>query len=158
MSDAEKKQEEVKKEVGGDKDYVAALTKMKAERDARPTQEALDQALAEKKKLLDALVNGGQVKQDQGDEIEKAREMMKKGCTNLDYVKSSLKLRQAALDAGEPDPYESHVDGKQAVDGTKVANALQDLVERSSSPQVFNALLDNAMVNDKVGGLAGGKR
>jgi len=142
------------KAAGDDKDYVKHITQLKAERDARPTKEDYDAALAEKKKLLDALVSGGQVKVDQGDEIEKAREQMKKGCTNLDYVKASLRLRQSALEAGEPDPYESHNTDKQAVDGARVAGVLQDLVDRSSSPQVFNALLDNAMINDKIGGLA----
>lgn len=155
----ELKNEEVAKTVGDDKDYVSAITRMKADQAANYVPKAdLEAALAEKKKLLDALVNGGQVKADQGDEIAKARELMKKGCSNLDYVKSSLKLRQAAMDEGEPDPYESHNTDKQIVDGGRVAAVLQDLVDRSSSPQVFNALLDNAMVNDKIGGLQGARK
>lgn len=149
----------VKEAIAEDKDYVAAITKLKADQEANYVpKKDLEAALAEKKKLLDALVNGKQVEVSSEDSIAKAREIMKKGCSNYDYVKASLKLREDALNRGEPDPYEASNSDKQIVDGPKVAAALQDLVDRSSSPQVFNALLDNAMVNDKVGSIAGSRR
>lgn len=156
MADEAKKIDEVKKQVGDDVDYVKAIQKLKADKEQNYVPKAeLEAALSEKKKLLEALVSGQQVQVDRTDDIEKARESMKKGCSNLDYVKASLKLRQAALAAGEADPYESHSSDKQVVDGERVADVLQDLVDRSSSPEVFNALLDNAMINDKVGAIGG---
>lgn len=146
--------DEVKKNIGSDVDYVAAITKLKADKEQNYVPKVeLEAALAEKKKLLDALVNGKQLEVDNKDELTKLREQMKKGCSNLDYVKASLKLREDSIKKGHPDPYESASSDKQIVDGNRVASALQDLVDRSSSPEVFNALLDNAMVNDKVGGL-----
>lgn len=72
--------------------------------------------------------------------------IMTEELTNLDYIKSVLKLRNALIEEGKPDPFlASGVKAKITEDdraiADRVAEGLQELVDESNDdPEVFTAL------------------
>ena len=88
-------------------DYIEALKEMKQNSVDRATYDKLKN---ENKQLLDALVNGKEIemKKEEPVDISKLRKDLfnkDKQMSNLDYVSSALKLRDALIEKGERDPF-----------------------------------------------------
>ena len=88
-------------------DYIEALKEMKQNSVDRA---AYDKLKSENKQLLDALVQGKEIeiKKEEPVDISKLRKDLfdkDKQMSNLDYVSSALKLRNALLEKGERDPF-----------------------------------------------------
>jgi 5'-3' exonuclease len=88
-------------------DYIEAIKEMKQNSVDRA---AYDKLKSENKQLLDALVNGKEIniKQEEPVDIAQLRKDLfnKDGhMSNLEYVSTALKLRDALIEKGERDPF-----------------------------------------------------
>ena len=88
-------------------DYIEALKEMKQN---SVTRESYDKLKSENKQLLDALVNGKdiEIKKEEPVDVNQLRKDLfnrDKQMTNLDYVSSAIKLRDALIERGERDPF-----------------------------------------------------
>lgn len=88
-------------------DYIEAIKEMKQNSVNRAEYDKLKK---ENKQLLDALVDGKEIeiKKEEPVDISKLRkELFNKDSqlSNLDYVSSALKLRNALIEKGERDPF-----------------------------------------------------
>lgn len=106
MSD-ETQTNETGKEVVDNTDYIAAINELKANSVDRAKY---DQLRSENKRLLDSLVNGQTIEvasKVEKPSIEELRSKLFKSedLSNLEYVDTALKLREALIEKGEQDPF-----------------------------------------------------
>lgn len=138
-------------------DYLNAIKDLKQNSVARSDYEALK---AENKKLLDSIVNGTEVALDNVEDKESVEELRKKYLkedqTNLEYISNVLKLREALMSEGNPDPFlpigeqilPTDEDVKAA---NKVASVLQECVDYAEGDSnVFTNELQRRLVDIKV--------
>lgn len=88
-------------------DYIEAIKEMKQN---SVTRESYDKLKSENKQLLDALVSGKEIdiKKEEPVDVAKLRKDLfnkDKQMSNLEYVSSALKLRDALIERGERDPF-----------------------------------------------------
>lgn len=88
-------------------DYIEAIKEMKQNSVDRSTYDKLK---SENQRLLDALVNGKELdlQKEEPVDINQLRKDMfnrDKQLSNLEYVSSALKLRDALMEKGERDPF-----------------------------------------------------
>jgi hypothetical protein len=89
-------------------DYVTAINELK---NNTVSKEQYNKLKGENKKLLDALVSGNTIEQPVQKPKADINELRKKlfnkdgQLTNLEFIETSLELRDALMDAGEPDPF-----------------------------------------------------
>ena len=117
-------------------DYIEALKEMKQNSVDRATYDKLKN---ENKQLLDALVNGKEIemKKEEPVDISKLRKDLfnkDKQMSNLDYVSSALKLRDALIERGERDPFLPYGDkvsltAEHYEKAEQVATVLRECVE-----------------------------
>ena len=138
-------------------DYIAAIKELKQNSVDRSKYEALR---AENKKLLDSIVNGTEIAQpavEQKKSIGELREAyLKEDQSNLEYITNTLKLREAIIAEGKPDPFlpigeqimPTDEDVKTA---EKVANVLQECVDYAEGDSaVFTNELQRRLVDVKI--------
>ena len=117
-------------------DYVAAIQELQNNTVSKDQYQKLR---AENKKLLDALVSGQQVDIPQEEKVN-VNDLRKKlfnrdsDLSNLEYVETSLKLRDALIEAGERDPFlpygeKVHETAEQHDKANRVAEVLKECVE-----------------------------
>ena len=130
-------------------DYIEAIKEMKQN---SVTRESYDKLKSENKQLLDALVNGKEIeiKKEEPVDIDKLRKELfnKDGhMSNLEYVSTALKLRDALLEKGERDPFLPYGDKVTLTadhydKAETVATVLKDCVEFADSDSgIFTAEL-----------------
>lgn len=88
-------------------DYVAAIKELQ---NNTVSKEQYNKLRTENKKLLDALVTGQQIElpKEKNVDVNELRKSLfggKKELNNLEYVETMLKLREAVIEKGEPDPF-----------------------------------------------------
>ena len=86
-------------------DYLEAIKSLK---ENSVDRSKYDQLKAENKKLLDSIVNGtpAEVKVENKKSIEELRaNYLKEDQSNLEYITNTLKLREAIMSEGKPDPF-----------------------------------------------------
>lgn len=88
-------------------DYISAIKEMKAN---SVTRESYDKLKSENKQLLDALVSGKEIeikKEEPVDLTKLRKDLFNKDSqmSNLEYVSTALKLRDALIERGERDPF-----------------------------------------------------
>ena len=126
-------------------DYLTALQQLKESTVDRSKYEALR---AENKKLIDAVVNGSSVDVGQPVQKESVEELRNKlfnteHQTNLEYIDTALKLREAILEEGGndifvPDSSQYSPTANDIATAQKVAAAFQSWVdEADGDPEVF---------------------
>ena len=138
-------------------DYLAAINELKQNSVDRQKYEELK---AENKKLLDSIVNGTAVElptKEEKKSIEELRaEYLKEDQSNLEYITNTLKLREAIISEGKPDPFlpignqimPTDEDVKAA---NKVAQILQECVDYAEGDSaVFTNELQRRMVDVKI--------
>lgn len=132
-----------------DTDYVAAINELKANTVSKTEYSKLR---AENKKLLDALVNGQQIdlpKEEKPDIAELRKKLFNKdgNLSNLEYVETTLKLREALIEAGERDPFLPYGDrvtvtAEMYDKAQAVADGLQECVDFADGDSgIFTAQL-----------------
>lgn len=115
-------------------DYVGAIQELKANSVDKKMYERLQ---SENKRLLDALVDGKQIdvpKVEEPNIPDLRRKLFGEDLSNLEYVDTALKLRDALIEKGEPDPFLPFGDKvnltQDAIDKAEhVANVLRECVE-----------------------------
>lgn len=115
--------------------YIAALEEMKANTVSR---DAYNKLRNENKQLLDALVSGKEIPQEETKKPT-ADELRKKlfggeDMSNLEYVETALSLRDALIESGERDPFLPYGDkvditNEQIETAEKVATGLREMVD-----------------------------
>lgn len=132
-----------------DADYVAAIQELQNNTVSKAQYEKLR---GENKKLLDALVNGQQIetpKEEKPDITELRKKLFNKdgNLSNLEYVETALKLRNALIDAGERDPFLPYGDrvtttAEMYDKAQAVADGLQECVDFADGDSgIFTAQL-----------------
>jgi hypothetical protein len=130
-------------------DYIEAIKEMKQN---SVTRESYDKVKAENKKLLDALVNGKdiEIKKEEPVDINQLRKDLfnkDKQMSNLEYVSTALKLRDALLEKGERDPFlpvgeKVSLTAEHYETAEKVATVLKECVEFADGDSgIFSAEL-----------------
>lgn len=138
-------------------DYISAINELKQNTVDRSKYEELR---AENKKLLESIVNGQQIEMAQTEpkkSIEDLRaDWLNEDNTNLQYIESALKLREALMAKGDPDPFLPI--GKQILPtdddvacANKVASVLQECVDYAEGDSaVFTNELQRRLVDIKA--------
>lgn len=154
-----------KEEGAGDNNaYIDAISEMKKN---YVPKTKLDEAKAENKKLLEALVSGKQIDLPQ-DKVNKPtiQELRNKlfkrdsDLSNLEYIDTALQLRDALIEAGERDPFlpvgdqvtltAEHYDKAQ-----QVADGLQHCVDFADGDSgIFTAEYQRVVKDPVLPGLA----
>lgn len=137
-------------------DYLAAIKELK---ENSVDRSEYDKLKAENKKLLDSIVNGTEVALPKAEKksVEELRAAyLKEDQTNLEYIENALKLREALIAEGKPDPFlpvgeqilPTDDDVKTA---QKVADVLQECVDYAEGDSaVFTNELQRRIVDVKV--------
>lgn len=133
-------------EPAGNEQYIAAIKELK---ENTVSKEEFLKVKKENKQLLDTLVNGQTIEQPVVENKKTIQELkdhlMEDGLTNLDYVTTSLELRNRVLeDEGrdlycpEGTQYSPSVQDRETA--KKVADTLQEMIDiADGSPEVFNS-------------------
>ena len=144
-------------EVVDNTDYIAAIKELKENSVDRSKYDALK---AENKKLLDSIVNGTDVDLPAKDEKKSIEELraayLKEDQSNLEYITNTLKLREAIIAEGKPDPFLPI--GEQIIPtdddvktAEKVAQVLQECVDYAEGDSaVFTNELQRRLVDVKI--------
>lgn len=144
--------------------YIDAINEMKK---TYVPKKQLDDLKAENKQLLDALVNGGQVDLPQ-EKINKPsiqdlrNKLFKKDneCSNLEYVKNALELRERLIEAGERDPFlpvgdQVNLTADHCDKAQKIADGLQHCVDFADGDSgIFTAEYQRVVKDPVLPGLA----
>lgn len=147
---------ETGKEVVDNTDYLEAIKTLKENSVDRAKY---DQLRAENKRLLDSIVNGTpvEVAKEEKKSIEELREAyLKEDQSNLEYITNTLKLREAIIAEGKPDPFlpigEQILPTDEDVKAAqKVADVLQECVDYAEGDSaVFTNELQRRLVDVKI--------
>ena len=144
-------------EVVDNTDYIAAIKELK---ENSVDHSKYDQLKAENKKLLDSIINGTPVegvKVEDKKSIEELRAAyLKEDQSNLEYITNALKLREALMSEGEPDPFlpignQIMPTDADVATANKVAEVLQECVDYAEGDSsVFTNELQRRMVDVKI--------
>lgn len=143
-------------EVVDNTDYITAIKELK---ENSVDRSKYDQLKAENKKLLDSIVNGtpAEVKVEDKKSIEELRAAyLKEDQSNLEYITNTLKLREALMAEGKPDPFlpigEQIMPTDQDIQtAQKVADVLQECVDYADGDSaIFTNELQRRLVDVKV--------
>ena len=155
-------QEEKELNVSGEKvedmtpDYLAAINELKQN---SVNREDYNKLKAENKKLLDSIVNNVpvEVQSPQRKSIEELRAAyLKEDQTNLEYISNALKLREALISEGKPDPFlpigeQILPTDEDIAAANKVASVLQECVDYAEGDSaVFTNELQRRLVDVKI--------
>lgn len=137
-------------------DYIAAIKELK---EKSVDRSKYDQLRAENKKLLDSIVNGTpvEVTKEEKKSIGELREAyLKEDQSNLEYITNTLKLREALIAEGKPDPFlpignQIMPTDEDVATANKVAQVLQECVDYAEGDSaVFTNELQRRMVDVKI--------
>lgn len=136
-------------------DYIEAINEMKAN---SVSKELYNKLKNENKKLLDTLISGGQLENNPEEKVDmnQLRKELYGGdqaLSNLDYWTKTMKLREAIMESGKPDPFAPQ--GKQIVAtdedraaAQKVADGIQHCIDVADGDNlVFTNELQRIMVD-----------
>lgn len=138
-------------------DYIAAIKELKQN---SVNREEYDKLKAENKKLLDSIVNGTEVAQQPTVEKKSVGELretyLKEDQTNLEFITNTLKLREALIAEGKPDPFLPIGEQILPTDddiakAQHVADVLQECVDYAEGDSaVFTNELQRRLVDVKI--------
>ncbi len=144
-------------ETAGNEQYIAAIKELKENTVSREDYLKLAK---ENKQLLDSLVNGQTIEVSEAkpsvsiDELKK--HLTKEGLSNLDYVKTSLELRNRVLEETGRDLYcplgtQYSPTEEDMNSAKKVAAQLQEMVDfANGDANVFNAEFQRNIVDVNI--------
>lgn len=130
-------------EVVDNTDYIAAIKELKENSVDRQKYDALK---ADNKRLVEALVNGQTIETNSKPpvDIQALRNELfrNENQTNLQYVENALKLRNALIESGEPDPF--------IPQGSKVIATNEDISAAQRVADVLQECIDYAEGDSQV--------
>ena len=130
-------------EVVDNTDYIAAIKELKENSVDRQKYDALK---ADNKRLVEALVNGQTIETNSKPpvDIQALRNELfrNENQTNLQYVENALKLRNALIESGEPDPF--------IPQGSKVIATSEDVAAAQRVADVLQECVDYAEGDSQV--------
>ena len=130
-------------EVVDNTDYIAAIKELKENSVDRQKYDALK---ADNKRLVEALVNGQTIETNSKPPVDiqaLRNELFKnENQTNLQYVENALKLRNALIESGEPDPF--------IPQGSKVIATSEDIAAAQRVADVLQECIDYAEGDSQV--------
>ena len=137
--------------------YIDAINQLKQN---TVDKEKYDQLKEENKRLLDSLVNGGELDQTATltpqPTLEELRQAyLAEDQTNLSAAQNILKLRQAIMDAGQPDPFlpvghQIMPTDQDVQTAEKVASVLEECIEYADGDSaIFTNELQRRLVDVK---------
>lgn len=144
-------QEQVKEVVSGTEvdnvntDYLAAIKELK---ENSVSKEEYERIKADNKRLLDNFVNGEIVSTEAIELRPSIQELRKKlfngnaNISNIEYISTALELRDALMEAGEPDPF--------LPQGKNIAPTNEDIEEANKAAQIFRECIDMAEGDNAV--------
>lgn len=144
-------------EVVDNTDYIAAIKELK---ENSVDRSKYDQLKAENKKLLDSIINGTPVEGVKVEDKKSVEELraayLKEDQSNLEYITNALKLREALMSEGKPDPFlpignQIMPTDADVATANKVAEILQECVDYAEGDSsVFTNELQRRMVDVKI--------
>lgn len=140
-------EEMINQEQGMEQDYLAQIQEMKKNSVSR---EAYDKMRDENKRLLDAIVNGTDLKQEQAeapkmrtpDEVYLDFIVSDKPRSNVERAKLWIEYRESCKAAGEPDPYVSN--------GTKVKPTAAEIESVDRTQAALEHCIEYSGGNDAI--------
>ena len=140
-------EEMINQEQGMEQDYLAQIQEMKKNSVSR---EAYDKMRDENKRLLDAIVNGTDLKQEQTeqpkmrtpDEVYIDFVVSDKPRSNVERAKLWIEYRESCKAAGEPDPYVSN--------GTKVKPTAAEIESVDRTQAALEHCIEYSGGNDAI--------
>ena len=129
-------EEEVKEPTN--EQYIDAIKQIQAN---TVSKEKYNELLNENKKLLNSLVNGETIKVEekkasQEDIINLRKKLRSEDLSNLDYIKTTLELRKALIDNGQPDPF--------LPKGQQITITANDIASANHCAEVYQECIDYA--------------
>ncbi len=138
-------------------DYLAAIKELK---ENSVDRSEYDKLKAENKKLLDSIVNGTEIAQQPSEEKKSIEELrtayLKEDQTNLEFISNTLKLREALMAEGKPDPFlpvgeQILPTDDDVAKAQHVAEVLQECVDYAEGDSnVFTNELQRRLVDVKI--------
>ena len=130
-------------EVVDNTDYIAAIKELKENSVDRQKYDALK---ADNKRLVEALVNGQTIETNSKPQVDiqalRNELFRNENQTNLQYVENALKLRNALIESGEPDPF--------IPQGSKVIATSEDIAAAQRVADVLQECVDYAEGDSQV--------
>lgn len=130
-------------EVVDNTDYIAAIKELKENSVDRQKYDALK---ADNKRLVEALVNGQTIETNSKPQVDiqalRNELFRNENQTNLQYVENALKLRNALIESGEPDPF--------IPQGSKVIATSEDISAAQRVADVLQECIDYAEGDSQV--------
>lgn len=130
-------------EVVDNTDYIAAIKELKENSVDRQKYDALK---ADNKRLVEALVNGQTIETNSKPQVDiqalRNELFRNENQTNLQYVENALKLRNALIESGEPDPF--------IPQGSKVIATNEDIAAAQRVADVLQECVDYAEGDSQV--------
>ena len=130
-------------EVVDNTDYIAAIKELKENSVDRQKYDALK---ADNKRLVEALVNGQTIETNSKPQVDiqalRNALFRNENQTNLQYVENALKLRNALIESGEPDPF--------IPQGSKVIATNEDIAAAERVATVLQECIDYAEGDSQV--------
>ena len=124
-------------------DYIAAIKELKENSVDRQKYDALK---ADNKRLVEALVNGQTIETNSKPQVDiqalRNELFRNENQTNLQYVENALKLRNALIESGEPDPF--------IPQGSKVIATSEDIAAAQRVADVLQECIDYAEGDSQV--------
>ena len=129
---------------GTETDYIATIQQLK---ETTVPKAKFEKAIADNKKLLDALVNGGEgapsvAKPITRDNDSIKRDRQRDNISNLEFIKDALELRANLLNSGKPDPF--------LPIGEKIVPDDHDIECANRTAKVFQECVDYAQGDSDV--------
>lgn len=143
-------------------DASTYIDNLKTLKESTVDKREYQKVVEENKRLSVALLNGETLsttkeEKEPSQSIEELRENFKKdNQTNLEFWENTLKLRNALIENGDPDPFlpkghELIATDDDKMKANRVAEVVGSLIDESEgSPEVFNALLQKTLVDDPL--------
>lgn len=128
----------------------------KKQREDTVKKSEYDKLVAERNRLMESILDGKELRPEVAAKEVNVAELKKKmtdpDISNLEFIKTSLELRKAAIEKGEGDPYlprGTSVSDSEADRAEQIAKTLQECVDESrGSESVFTALLADRIGKD----------
>lgn len=126
-------------------DYIATIQELKAN---TVPKEKYTEALAENRRLITALANGETITNGENAPSVSVADLRKElfttdgNLSNLEFVEKSLQLREALMNAGEPDPF--------LPIGARIAPTTEDIQKAADVAEVFQECIDYANGDSEV--------
>ena len=141
--------------VGMEADYVQAIQELRAN---SVDKSAYDKLRDENRKLLNTLTSGGSIETptEKVNVEDLRKELFTKELSNLEFCEKALKLREAVIEDGGPDPFIASGKMRVATDqdiaaANKVAGVLQSCIDiANGDSQVFTMELQRVMKDAPV--------